>query len=89
MNRKENELKDEKLRSVHGGFENIFKYYGIWDQLTEEEKELENSMIKRDRELADPSVPFETWLEHAQYQDKTERRILLKYGITNIPTDDL
>jgi hypothetical protein len=89
MNKKLNELKDEKLRDIHGGYENIFKFYGIWDQLTAEEQELVNSMIKRDRELADPSVPFETWLAHAEYQDKTERRILLKYGITNIYTDDL
>lgn len=80
---------DEKLRSISSGYANIFEYYGVWDQLTQEEKDLVNSMIKRDRELADPSVPFETWLEHAKYQDQTERRILLKYGITSIPTDDL
>ena len=81
----------DELNDVNGGgsYNNLFEYYGVWDQLTDEEKGQVIALQKRTQELEDPSYPFEMWLSHAQYEDKIVRSILLKYGVTQINHEDL
>ena len=87
MNREENKLLDNELKTINGGYD--FRDYGVWDKMTDEERELIINMNKRLQELSSPDVPFDDWYKHAVFVDKTERRLLLKYGVTCIPTEDL
>ena len=39
MNKKDNEFHEEELRRINGGNKFLFDHYGVWDKLTDEEKE--------------------------------------------------